>query len=81
MHSYRNSRVFGDEFVTEFGESLNLMEISVKWCFTKFGDDFSDFFWCFTIFSDIICEFFGELFSESPYLVMYLVIYFVTNFV
>ena len=51
------------------------------WCFTKIGDDFSDNFGCFTKFSDIICEFFGELFSESPYLVMYLVTYFVTNFV
>ena len=29
-NSYRNSRVFGDKFVTEFGESLNLVRCSVK---------------------------------------------------
>ena len=28
--SYRNFRVFGDKFVTEFGESLNLVRCSVK---------------------------------------------------
>ena len=28
--TYRNSRVFGDKFVTEFGESLNLVRCSVK---------------------------------------------------
>ena len=30
LKPYRNSRVFGDKFVTEFGESLNLVRCSVK---------------------------------------------------
>ena len=30
IYAYRNSRVFGDEFVNKFGESLNLVKLSVK---------------------------------------------------
>ena len=81
-----NSRVFGDEFVTEFGESLNLVKLSVKisvtiLVFHQIWWWFQWQLWCSSKFSEIFCKIFGELFSESPYLVMYLVTYFVTNFV
>ena len=49
------------------------------WWVTEISDVFLWYlrwqFQCFTNFGDILCEFFGEVFSESQYLVMYSVVY------